>query len=165
MATPVFDTEADGAGLVELGGPVPVVEVARRRQVVAETGEGSWAERGWREVLATGRVSRDPGEQEGPLPVAVAVQAKSARLATLGDADLARNANLDAYFNREFLLNAVQWLAGEDELIAERPRGLRPSRLEMTDLEMWRLFRFSVLLLPEALLIVGLGIWWRRRSL
>jgi hypothetical protein len=30
---------------------------------------------------------------------------------------------------------------------------------------MWRLFRFSVLLLPEALLIVGLGIWWRRRTL
>ncbi len=134
-------------------------------QVIAETGEESWAEKGWREVLATGRVGKDPGEQEGPLPVAVAVSAKSARLVVLGDADLARNANLDTYFNREFLLNAVQWLAGDDALIAERPRGLRPSRLEMTDVEMRRLFRFSVLLLPEALLIVGLGIWWRRRTL
>jgi len=72
------------------------------------------------------------------------VTAKSARLVVLGDADLARNANLDTYFNREFLLNAVQWLAGDDALIAERPRGLRPSRLEMTDVEMRRLFRFSV---------------------
>lgn len=134
-------------------------------QVIAETGEESWAERGWREVLATGRVRQDPGEQQGPLPVAVAVQAKTSRLVAVGDADFARNQNLDSYFNREFLLNAVQWLAGDDALIAERPRGLRPSRLEMTDLEMWRLFRLSVLLLPEALLIVGLGIWWRRRTL
>lgn len=134
-------------------------------QVIAETGDASWAESGWREALTQGRVRRDPGEQEGPLPVAVAVAAGKARLVVLGDADLARNANLDTFFNREFLLNAVQWLGGEDELIAERPRGLRPSRLEMTDVEMWRLFRLSVLLLPEALLIVGLGIWWRRRTL
>jgi hypothetical protein len=134
-------------------------------QVIAETGEASWAESGWRQALERGEVRKDPGEAEGPLPVAVAVTAGKSRLVVLGDADLARNANLDTFFNREFLLNAVQWLAGEDELIAERPRGLRPSRLEMTDVEMWRLFRFSVLLLPEALLIVGLGIWWRRRTL
>jgi ABC-type uncharacterized transport system involved in gliding motility auxiliary subunit len=134
-------------------------------QVIAETGDESWAESGWREALANGRVRQDPGEEEGPLGVAVAATKGESRLVAVGDADFARNANLDTYFNREFLLNAVQWLAGEDELIAERPRGLRPSRLEMTDLEMWRLFRFSVLLLPEALLIVGLGIWWRRRTL
>lgn len=136
-----------------------------RGQVIAETGAESWAESGWREALTQGRVRKDPGEEEGPLPVVVAATAGKSRLVVLGDADLARNANLDTFFNREFLLNAVQWLAGEDELIAERPRGLRPSRLEMTDVEMWRLFRLSVLLLPEALLIVGLGIWWRRRTL
>jgi hypothetical protein len=84
---------------------------------------------------------------------------------TIGDSDLAVNQSLGAFFNREFLLNAVQWLVGNEELIAERPRGLRPSRLMMTTDDLTNLFRLGVLFLPETLLIVGLGVWWRRRSL
>jgi len=50
-------------------------------------------------------------------------------------------------------------------MIAERPRGLRPSRLDMTEADYRTLFRLGVLLVPEALLILGLGIWWRRHTL
>lgn len=134
-------------------------------QVVARAGDKSWAESGYKEMLATNRVAKDASDRNGPIPVAVAATAGKARLLVMGDADLAGNENLSAFFNREFLLNAVQWLVGDEQLIAERPKGLRPSRLDMTQEDFSNLFRLGVLLLPEALLILGLGVWWRRRSL
>jgi ABC-type uncharacterized transport system involved in gliding motility auxiliary subunit len=136
-------------------------------QVIARTRPASWAEKDYVAMLSTGRVSKDAADREGPIPVAVAAGAgdDGARLVVVGDSDLATNENLGAFFNREFLLNAAQWLTGNEELIAERPRGLRPSRIDMTEGDFANLFRLGVLLLPEALLIVGLGVWWRRRSL
>ena len=137
-------------------------------QVVAETSSASWAESDWRAMMQSGRVQQDDADLPGPIPIAVAVtegSSPASRLLALGDSGLAENANLDVYFNREFLLNAVQWLVGGEALIGERPRGLRPSRLDMTVADIRGLFRLGVLLLPETLLIVGLAIWWRRRSL
>ena len=148
---------------VDWGGPPSAGSVTG--QVLAETREASWAERGWQRMLETREVGRDADDEEGPVPVAAVAESGRARLVVVGDSDLARNANLGAYGNREFLLNAVSWLAGSEELIAERPRGLRPSRLDMTTADFRTLFRLGVLLLPEAILIVGLAIWWRRRSL
>lgn len=72
---------------------------------------------------------------------------------------------MGSYFNREFLVNLAQWLTGAEELIAEPPRGLRASRLDLTEADTRNLFRFCVLLLPEVLLIVGLAVGWRRRAL
>ena len=158
---------------VKIEGGLPGVEA----HSLAETHSESWGERDYGSMLATGRVTKDPKDAQGPLSVAAAAsipaetashekeEGKGSRLVVIGDSDLAINANLDAYYNREFLLNSVEWLAGRDELIAEGPRGLRPSRLNMTEADYRTLFRLGVLLLPESLLILGLGIWWRRRSL
>jgi len=116
-------------------------------------------------------------ETTGPLPVAVAARAPrpgepdptasppEARWVVIGDSQIARNVGIGAYFNREFLLNAVEWLVGNEPLVGKGPRGLRPSRLDMTRADYRNLFRFSVLLLPEILVILGLGVWWWRRSL
>src|SRR6185436_3473212 len=78
-------------------------------------------------------------------------------LLVMGDADLAGNENLSAFFNREFLLNAVQWLVGDEQLIAERPKGLRPSRLDMTQEDFSTLFRLGVVVLLIA--AVCLVVW------
>jgi ABC-type uncharacterized transport system involved in gliding motility auxiliary subunit len=90
---------------------------------------------------------------------------KDARIVVIGDADIARNGGVTRYFNLEFLGNALLWLSGGEELIAEPAKGLRPSRVEMTEADYRNLFRLGVLLVPEALLIVGIAVWWRRRSL
>lgn len=156
-------------------GGLPGVEV----RVVAETRAGSWAEKAWREMLRTGRVSQDPDDREGPVPVAVAAERsaateggegggaaeKRARLVVVGDTDWVRNGQIGDFFNREWALNVVEWLSGQEDLVAERPRTFRASRLEMTQAGFSNLFRLSVLLAPEALVILGLGVWWRRRSL
>ena len=75
------------------------------------------------------------------------------------------NGRIGHYFNREFLVSTLQWLAGDEDLIAEPARTMRASRLDMTEADYKTLFRLGVLLLPEGLLIVGLAFWWRRRSL
>lgn len=140
---------------------------AGRAAVVARSGSGSWAEREWREALATGRVGRGEEERAGPIPVAVAAAGPGGRgrLLVIGDADLARNGNLGTFFNREFLVQAVLWTAGEEDWIAELPRTLRASRLDMSEADYRTMLRFGVLLLPEGLLVLGLAVWWRRRAL
>ena len=57
----------------------------------------------------------------------------------------------------------INWLAEEEELISIRPKTTRGSRVLMTPQETRDIFYMSVLILPEALLLFGLAIWWRRR--
>lgn len=144
-------------------GGVPGADV----RVIARTRPSAWAERDWREALRTGRVAQDPTDGAGPVAVALAATASEgkSRMVVVGDSDLARNAIAQRYFNAEFLTNAVLWLAGSEDLIAEPAKGLRASRLDMTEADYRTLFRFGVLLVPEALLVLGLAVWWRRRSL
>jgi ABC-type uncharacterized transport system involved in gliding motility auxiliary subunit len=143
--------------------------------ILARAGESAWSEVDYEGMISSGRISRSPETATGPIPVAVAARARrtgdgaestrEARWVVVGDSQLARNAGIGAYFNREFLLNAVEWLVGQEQLIGEEPRGLRPSRLDMSRADFRNLFRLSVLLLPEVLVILGLAVWWWRRSL
>ena len=86
-----------------------------------------------------------------------------ARLAVFGNAMFANNQYLNQYFNRDFLLNTISWLGGEEELISIRPRTMRASRVQFTQEQGTAIFYLSVLILPEILLIAGLAVWWSRR--
>ncbi|MFQ5743315.1 MAG: GldG family protein [Acidobacteriota bacterium] len=85
------------------------------------------------------------------------------RIVVFGDSDWVNNSNLSLYFNQDLFMNAIGWLAGDEQLISIRPRGTRASRIVLTSGESWAVFYSSVLLLPELVLLAGLGIWWRRR--
>ena len=148
-------------------------------QPVARTRELAWGETRWRDALATGRVGKDDADAAGPLVVAATASAKivsadgapseggerEARLVLVGDSDWVANGNLDAFFNRELLINALHWLTGSEDLIVGPQKTLRASRLDMTTADQRNLFRFGVLLLPEVLLIGGIVAWLRRKSL
>lgn len=137
-------------------------------KVIARTGPSSWAETRWREALRDGTVGRDADDTEGPVPVAVAAERSGGaggRIVWIGDVDLATNARLGSYFNREFLVNVCRWLGGAEDLIVEPSPGLRASRLDLTEADVRNLFRVSVLFFPEGLLVLGLAVWWRRRTL
>jgi ABC-type uncharacterized transport system involved in gliding motility auxiliary subunit len=130
-------------------------------------------------MMQTGRVANDPEDNSGPLVVAATATAKlageggseasspakEARIVLVGDADWVANGNLSNFFNREFLVNALHWLTGSEDLIVGPPKTLRASRLDMTTADQRNLFRFGVLLLPEVLLIGGLVAWLRRKAL
>ena len=88
----------------------------------------------------------------------------TARLVVFGSTDLANNQYIDNFFNRDFLMNSTDWLAGESNSITIRPKMLRASRFNLTVQEFDLVFVLSVLLLPELLLLAGLAVWWERRN-
>lgn len=87
-------------------------------------------------LMTSGKAGYNPGEQEGPLPLAVAVTAKTsyqagdsgktrdARIVVVGDSEFASNAQLPVIpGNFNFMLNTMAWLSESEELIAIRSSG------------------------------------------
>lgn len=140
---------------------------------LAQTGPNSWAETDLESIFQNQTAKIDEQDRRGPISLAVAVTANlkemdaeqegTARLAVFGNAMFANNQYLNQYFNRDFLLNTISWLGGEEELISIRPRTMRASRVQFTQEQGTAIFYLSVLILPEILLIAGLAVWWSRR--
>jgi ABC-type uncharacterized transport system involved in gliding motility auxiliary subunit len=85
------------------------------------------------------------------------------RLAVIGDSDFATNGVVGIQGNRDMFLNAVSWLAQQENLIAIRPREPDDRRLTITADQQRRVFWLSILFIPAAALGAGVYTWWRRR--
>jgi ABC-type uncharacterized transport system involved in gliding motility auxiliary subunit len=140
---------------------------------LAKTSDSSWAETDLVSLFEKQRAAFGHGDVKGPVTVAAVVEANleqlgvgrgTARMVVFGDTDFADNQYLENFFNRDFIMNAVDWLAGEANSISIRPRTLRASRFELTIGEFDVVFVMSVLLLPELLLIIGIAVWYERRN-
>jgi ABC-type uncharacterized transport system involved in gliding motility auxiliary subunit len=140
---------------------------------LAKTSDTSWAETDLEGIFKRQAAKFDSNDVKGPVVVADAIDANldalkfgkgEARLVVLGDTDIANNQYLGNFFNRDFVMNCVDWLAGESNSITIRPRELRASRFNLTLEEFDAVFVMSVLLLPELLLIIGFAVWWERRN-
>ena len=82
----------------------------------------------------------------------------------IGDSDFASNAVVGIQGNRDLFLNTVNWLARQESLISIRAREPEDRRLTLTAAAQRRVFWLSVLLLPAAILGVGVYTWLSRRS-
>jgi ABC-type uncharacterized transport system involved in gliding motility auxiliary subunit len=140
---------------------------------LARTSDTSWAEIDLAGIFQKQAAKFGHGDIKGPVTVAAAVEANLdqlkrgkgvARLVVFGDTDFAGNQTLENFFNRDFIMNSIDWLAGQANAISIRPRSLRASRFSLTIGEFDAVFVLSVLLLPELLLIIGIAVWWERRS-
>jgi ABC-type uncharacterized transport system involved in gliding motility auxiliary subunit len=154
---------------------VLVVEAGQARaedlEPIVQTGTESWAERdleGWRE---SGRAELDEGDFNGPVPVAVAgtprvagEPAQAPRLVVFGDSDFASNEFIESYGNRDLFLNSVNWLVGDVDQIAIRPRVSRASRFEMDGGQFRAILYLSLFILPEGIAVLGVVAWWLRRE-
>jgi ABC-type uncharacterized transport system involved in gliding motility auxiliary subunit len=142
---------------------------------LAKTSETSWAETDLVGIFQQQKASFDAGkDQKGPIPVADAVDAdlktlgfgkegQTARLVVFGSTEFADNQFFNQFFNRDFTVNSVDWLAGEENAISIRPRTLHSSSFRLTVDQFSLVFALSVLMLPELLLILGIAVWWERR--
>ncbi len=148
---------------------IPGIQVT----TLASTSDSSWAETDLDGIFKRQEAKFDGSDVKGPVVVADAIDANldvlkygkgEARLVVLGDTDIANNQFLGNFFNRDFVMNCVDWLAGESNQITIRPRSLRASRFNLTVQEFDVVFVLSVLLLPELLLIIGFAVWWERRN-
>jgi len=153
------------------------------------SGPKSWAEKEYK----TGKVQLDPGiDLQGPVPVAVVsskeikstnsaelkpdaaseaktseppVSTKKAHLVVIGDSDFASNQYFSLYGNGDFFLNTASWLAKEENLISIRPRTRKWSPITLTETQGSLTFMLGVLVFPGAVILMGLRVWWKRRSL
>ena len=85
------------------------------------------------------------------------------RVAVIGDSDFAANFGLGIQGNRDLFLNTVSWLAQQENLIAIRPREPEDRRLTLTADQQSRALLISLLMIPGAVLAIGVYTWWRRR--
>lgn len=139
---------------------------------LAKTSASSWAESDIDGIFKRQEAKLDPADKRGPIDVADAIVAATAngagkpkaRIVVLGSTEMADNQWIGQFFNRDFLVNSVDWLAGEENQISIRPRTIRASRLRLTVDQFSIVFALSVLLLPELLLIAGIVVWWERRN-
>jgi len=141
---------------------------------LAKTSDTSWGETDLNALFLKQTAKLDESvDKKGPVDVAVAVEADlekmnrgkgNARLVVLGDTDIANNQYMEQFFNRDFLMNSMDWLAGQPNGITLRPKTLRASRFNLTIQEFDVVFVLSVLLIPELLLLIGLTVWWQRRN-
>lgn len=152
-------------------------------QAIVETSSRSWAETNLKSLTSGQPAKKDDGDKAGPISLAAAVSAPVAestpkpdkkiqdqnerkpetRLVVFGDSDFASNAALGVQGNRDLFLNAVNWLAQQENLIAIRPHDAEDRRITMTADKARLVFYLTVLIVPGLILLAGVQTWWRRR--
>jgi ABC-type uncharacterized transport system involved in gliding motility auxiliary subunit len=108
---------------------------------------------------------------KGPQPIAVAAEGRLAggggrpfRLLVVGDADFASNSFFPYLANADVILAAVSWLLHEERLPTLKPPVEVLPQVALTAEQVRWIFILTVILLPGAIALTGLGVWlWRRR--
>lgn len=148
-----------------------------------QTGALSWNETG----PVRDEISRDPdaGEQPGPLDLGLLLTrrldpapseraprqggqtppenaAPMQRIAVIGDGDFLANAHLEQGANKAFGLQLLRWLTHRDDLIAVPPPPNDRVALVLSPQRILLLSVGGLILMPALLLLVALGVYWRR---
>jgi ABC-type uncharacterized transport system involved in gliding motility auxiliary subunit len=169
-------------------GPTPTATNGRVAMSFIQTSPRSWAETNLAQMRAKGEVALnvDQGDKPGPVSIgaAVAIAAPEAppaegdvakastgqqppkpetRLAVIGDSDFAANYALGIQGNRDLFVNAVNWLAQQENLIAIQAREPEDRRITMTAQQTNYVFLMSILVIPGLVFAGGIYTWWRRR--
>ena len=162
------DIDSLATGQVELDeeagdrpGPVTIgMAVSAPAPVPDDAGDGGNGE----ESGGDDGAGADDEADGGPEPGGGDDPAPETRLAVIGDSDFASNAVVGIQGNRDLFLNTVNWLARQEGLISIRAREPEDRRLTLTAAAQRRVFWLSVLLLPAAILGVGVYTWLSRRG-
>jgi len=131
-----------------------------------ETSETSLAT----EKLDTPRINaNDPKNKKGPLTLAAAGSYRTGkentqgRFVVVGSSDWVANGFISFNGNRDLAMNTINWLASDEELISIRPKERDDRRITMTRAQLNWVGITSLGLLPLAVVIAGVTVWWRRR--
>ncbi|HJZ83263.1 MAG TPA: GldG family protein [Pyrinomonadaceae bacterium] len=111
----------------------------------------------------------DPQNTKGPLPIAAAgtystgKENSQGRFVVVGSSSWAANSFISFNGNRDLALNAVNWLASDEDLISIRPKDRDDRRITLTRAQMNWVRLTSQFVLPLIVIIGGVSVWWRRR--
>ena len=179
-AQPVVSDYADHPVTAKMRGRFTLFPLARSVEpaegsggdvkVLLRTGPQSFAVPDTDVDLSTG-IPLDPATaREGPVSLAVArtfpVDAEEideGRLVVVGDSDFAKNRYFAEAGNADLFLNMINWLVGEEGFIAIDRKLPRASRVDLTAAQFRTFSYLGVLFVPEAIFLLGIWNWWRRR--
>jgi ABC-type uncharacterized transport system involved in gliding motility auxiliary subunit len=111
----------------------------------------------------------DPKNTKGPLLIAAAgtyntgKENSQGRFVVVGSSDWAANSFIGFQGNRDLALNAINWLASDEDLISIRPKDREDRRITLTQNQMRWIKISSQFLLPLIVIVGGVSVWWRRR--
>ena len=109
----------------------------------------------------------DPAkDKKGPFTLgAAATIGSKGRIVVVGSSSWVKNEvfGLGQIGNSDLALNAVNWLTVDEELIGIRPKDPEDRRISMTRRQMSMLFFLLVVLIPLAVILVGVSVYLRRR--
>lgn len=146
---------------------------------IAATSTTAWGERAYR----TGQFKYDPGIDTRPLrvieppdrlPMIVASErlavrdnlpfsVKGGKLVVFGTGDMISNARFDSA-NRAVFLNAVNWTVDRDVQLSVPPRAIERFHLSLSAAAFTQLRYALLLILPGSALVLGLLVYWTRRT-
>ena len=151
------------------------VDIALPRAVRQLTGASRTADTAKvMELAFTSEHGREAGgATNGAIPLAVAVEKgaipgvaadrSSTRMVVVGDSLFLANANIDSDANRDFASLAVNWLLDRSQLLAISPRPIREYKISITQTQMTAARWILLAGMPGGVLLLGLGVWARRR--
>jgi len=111
----------------------------------------------------------DPKNIKGPLLIAAAgtyntgKENSQGRFVVMGSSLWAANSFLGFNGNRDLAMNAINWLASDEDLISIRPKEPEDRHITLTRAQLSWLKLTSQFLLPLLVIFVGISVWWRRR--
>jgi len=111
----------------------------------------------------------DPKNKKGPLLLAAAgtyntgKENSQGRFVVVGSSTWLGNSFINFNGNRDLALNATNWLASDEDLISIRPKEREDRRIMMTNGQLNWVITTSQFLMPVAIIIAGVSVWWKRR--
>ncbi|MFW5433775.1 GldG family protein [Paenibacillus apiarius] len=108
------------------------------------------------------------GEEDinGPLTLGLAVTTPDGnpKAVVIGGSSYLEDRNIYTQGNRDFALNSVNWLQGNDDQVTIRPREHAAYQIAyLTPGQAQTVLWTTVIGFPLLLLLIGAGLWWRRR--
>jgi len=104
----------------------------------------------------------------GPVPIALSLQRtvnnREQRVVVVGNAAFLSNTFVGNGGNMDLGINIVNWLAGEEKLIAIQPRTVRDGSIILSKIELSSIMITSIIVLPALLILIGGILWWRRKN-
>jgi ABC-type uncharacterized transport system involved in gliding motility auxiliary subunit len=145
--------------------------------VLLRTTPDFYAETDLATLTTQGKAVKSPEEKAGPLPMAIAVTAKTdfligdtgqtrdARIVVVGDSDFASNGQVAAIKgNLNLILNIMAWLTENEELIAIRPTGKQDAPVILSDFDQRVIVWVAVLGTVQGVALIGLIVYRMRRK-
>ncbi len=129
-----------------------------------EVAPRGWVEMGKLDDKITFDKTRDI---PGPVNIAIALERnlndRAQRVVVIGGGGFLANSSLGLGGNLDLGINIVNWLAGDEALIAIQPRPSLDSSLELGRGQQYLILFGFLIFLPLAFASTGVLIWWRRR--